>query len=51
MHTPQQVASHIQVLTQKSQALQAPAQSITMLNGPLLVAGQGPYPVRIVPCP
>ncbi|KAK8134967.1 hypothetical protein PG984_006979 [Apiospora sp. TS-2023a] len=44
MHTSQQVAAHINMLTQKSQALQAPAQSITIVNGPLIVIGQGPYP-------
>ncbi|KAK7920119.1 hypothetical protein PG985_008141 [Apiospora marii] len=44
MHTPQQVATHIKGLTQKSQDLQAPAQSITIVNGPLIMIGQGPYP-------
>lgn len=43
--TAQQVISSLQQLTQKYQNLQAPAQSITILNGPLLVIGQGPYPV------
>ncbi|TLD07510.1 hypothetical protein PgNI_10772 [Pyricularia grisea] len=42
--TPAQMVSNIQMLTQKSQALQAPAQSITILNGPLIVIGQGPFP-------
>ncbi|OLN93971.1 hypothetical protein CCHL11_03473 [Colletotrichum chlorophyti] len=42
--TPQQIVSNIQMLTSKSQALQAPAQSITILNGPLIIIGQGPFP-------
>jgi hypothetical protein len=44
--TPAQVVSNIKMLTQKSQALQAPAQSISLVNGPLLLIGQGPFPVR-----
>jgi hypothetical protein len=44
---PAQVADNIRMLTAKSQALQAPAQSITVLNGPLIVVGQGPFPVII----
>jgi hypothetical protein len=42
--TPAQIVSNIQMLTSKSQALQAPAQSITIINGPLIVIGQGPFP-------
>lgn len=42
--SPGQIVSNIQMLTAKSQALQAPAQSITIINGPLLVIGQGPFP-------
>ena len=42
--TPEQVVSNIEMITQKSQALQAPAQSITIINGPLIVVGQGPFP-------
>lgn len=45
--TPAQVVTNIQLLTQKSQALQAPAQSITLINGPLILIGQGPFP-RII---
>ncbi|KAK2013297.1 hypothetical protein LZ32DRAFT_676385 [Colletotrichum eremochloae] len=45
--TPQQVVDNINGLTQKSQALQAPAQSITLVNTPLIVIGQGPFPVII----
>ncbi|KFY04321.1 hypothetical protein V491_09388 [Pseudogymnoascus sp. VKM F-3775] len=42
--TPQQIADGIKSITQKSQALQAPAQSITIVNAPLIVIGQGPFP-------
>lgn len=42
--TPAQVVSNINMITQKSQALQAPAQSITIINGPLIIVGQGPFP-------
>ena len=44
--TPAQVVEALRGLTQKSQALQAPAQSITIINGPLVLIGQGPFPVR-----
>jgi len=44
--SPAQIASNINDLTAKSQALQVPANSITCLNGPLIVIGQGPFPVR-----
>ncbi|KAI1858562.1 hypothetical protein JX265_010655 [Neoarthrinium moseri] len=42
--TPADVVNNINMLTEKSQALQAPAQSLTIVNGPLVVAGQGPFP-------
>jgi hypothetical protein len=42
--TPAQTVENIKMLTSKSQALQAPAQSITIVNGPLIVIGQGPFP-------
>ncbi|KAG9188327.1 hypothetical protein G6011_02250 [Alternaria panax] len=42
--TPAQVVDNIRALTQKSQALQAPAQSISLVNGPLILVGQGPFP-------
>ncbi|KAK5651779.1 hypothetical protein OQA88_11646 [Cercophora sp. LCS_1] len=45
--TPQQIADGLRSLTQKHQALQAPAQSITILNAPLIVIGQGPFPIII----
>lgn len=43
--TPAQVVQNIQTLTEKSRNLQAPAQSINIINGPLLVVGLGPFPV------
>jgi len=45
--TPAQAVSNIRTLTTKSQALQAPAQSINIVNGPLIVVGLGPFPVRL----
>jgi hypothetical protein len=42
--TASQMADNIKMITAKSQALQAPAQSITIINGPLIVIGQGPFP-------
>ncbi|KAK6357679.1 hypothetical protein TWF718_001987 [Orbilia javanica] len=42
--TPAQMVGNIQMLTQKSMALQTPAKSITILNGPLIVVGLGPFP-------
>jgi hypothetical protein len=44
MATPTQVRDCIQQITGKSQALQVPAQSITIVNGPLIIIGEGPYP-------
>ncbi|KAJ3032092.1 hypothetical protein HK097_005378 [Rhizophlyctis rosea] len=43
--TPAQIVQNIETLTSKSQALQAPAQTISILNGPLIIIGQGPFPV------
>ncbi|KAL2194703.1 UVI-1 [Corynascus similis CBS 632.67] len=45
--TPQQITDGIRMITQKSQALQPVAQSITVLNAPLIVIGQGPFPTLI----
>ncbi|KAK3936333.1 hypothetical protein QBC46DRAFT_395373 [Diplogelasinospora grovesii] len=42
--TPAEVVTNIQVLTTKSQQLQGPANSITIVNGPLIIIGQGPFP-------
>lgn len=47
---PSGIISNIQTLTAKSQALQAPAQSITIINGPLILIGQGPLPVSPLGC-
>lgn len=44
--TPAQMVKHFGVLTEKSRALQGPAKSITIVNGPLIIIGQGPFPVR-----
>src|ERR1700712_1075573 len=38
------IIAGLRVLSTKAQDLQAPAQSITIVNGPLLVIGQGPFP-------
>jgi hypothetical protein len=45
--TPAQIVSNIEMITQKSAALQAPAKTITLVNAPLLVIGQGPLPTII----
>ncbi|ATY62494.1 hypothetical protein A9K55_008922 [Cordyceps militaris] len=42
--TPEQIVTGINSLTEKMAALQAPAQSITVVNAPLLLIGQGPFP-------
>jgi hypothetical protein len=44
--TPAQIVTNINVITAKSQALQVPANQITIFSGPLILAGQGPFPVR-----
>ncbi|KAM7196986.1 hypothetical protein V8F33_005868 [Rhypophila sp. PSN 637] len=44
--TASQIVQNIRTLTTKSQALQAPAHSISVLNAPLIIIGQGPFPVR-----
>ncbi|TDZ31637.1 hypothetical protein C8035_v001861 [Colletotrichum spinosum] len=46
--TPAQIVDNIRMVTTKSQALQAPAQSITIVNGPLIIIGQGPFPQIVV---
>ncbi|KAF3904754.1 hypothetical protein ABW20_dc0102107 [Dactylellina cionopaga] len=45
--TAQQMVGNIRTLTTKSQALQAPAQSINIVNGPLIIIGLGPFPQLI----
>ncbi|KAF3176669.1 hypothetical protein TWF106_005093 [Orbilia oligospora] len=42
--TPAQMVGNIQLLTSKSMALQTPAKSITLVNGPLIAIGLGPFP-------
>lgn len=43
--TAPQIVSNINIITGQSQALQAPANSINLLSGPLFLIGQGPFPV------
>lgn len=45
--TAKDIVTNINILTDKSQKLQQPANSINILNGPLIVIGQGPFPVRL----
>ncbi|GAW15451.1 hypothetical protein ANO14919_048600 [Xylariales sp. No.14919] len=42
--SPQQIADGLKAVTKLSQDLQQPAQSITIVNAPLIVIGQGPFP-------
>lgn len=48
MASPAQIVDAIKQLTQKAQALQQPSQSISVVNGPLIVIGQGPFPQIIM---
>jgi len=41
---PLEIEASITTLTTKLQALEAPAQSINLINGRLILTGQGPYP-------
>ena len=43
--TPAQLADGIDQLASKSQALQPIANSITLINAPLIIIGLGPFPV------
>lgn len=45
--TPAQQSSDLQTLVAKTNALQVPANSISIINGPLIIIGQGPYPTII----
>lgn len=45
--TPEQLVADIKIITTKGQALQTTASSISILNGQLIVIGQGPYPTII----
>ncbi|KAI1358120.1 UVI-1 [Xylaria arbuscula] len=42
--SPQQIADGLKTITDQSAAIKAPAQSITIVNAPLIVIGQGPFP-------
>ncbi|KAI1131053.1 UVI-1 [Nemania abortiva] len=42
--SPAQIADSLKTVTTQSQKLQGPAQSITIVNAPLIVIGQGPFP-------
>jgi hypothetical protein len=46
--TPAEVVDNIKKLTVKSQALQQPAQTISLINAPLMIIGQGPFPKIII---
>jgi LPS O-antigen subunit length determinant protein (WzzB/FepE family) len=41
------VVQSINTLTIKTQNLIEPANQLTVLNAPLLIIGQGPWPVRL----
>jgi hypothetical protein len=43
--SPAELVERINALTKKSQALQAPVQSITIVSAPLIALGRGPLPV------
>ena len=43
--TPAQVVTNIKKITKMSRDLQTPAQTINLVNGPLIVIGLGPFPV------
>lgn len=41
-----QVSSNIDTVTEMSRELQSPAKQLSVVDGPLLLAGQGNFPVR-----
>ncbi|KAK5626919.1 hypothetical protein RRF57_002634 [Xylaria bambusicola] len=45
--SPAQIADGLKRITDQSRELQAPAQSITIVNAPLIIIGQGPFPQLI----
>ncbi|KAK4466808.1 hypothetical protein QBC42DRAFT_335305 [Cladorrhinum samala] len=45
--TPQQIAGTLKDITDLSLKLQKPAQAITIVNAPLIIIGQGPFPELI----
>ena len=42
---PSQIADGLNALSKQAQDLQPVAQSITLINAPLIIIGQGPFPV------
>jgi hypothetical protein len=44
--TPSQVADGLEQMAHESLALEPTANSISILNAPLIIIGQGPFPVR-----
>jgi hypothetical protein len=48
--TAEQVVTNIDVITTLSKNLQAPANNINILSGPLFLIGQGPFPVSLCSC-
>lgn len=46
--TPDQISAGLKSLTQKAANLQGPAQSISIINAPLIIIGQGPFPVSAI---
>lgn len=48
--TASDMVTNIKTLTSKSQALQAPAGAVNIINGPLIVIGLGPFPVSVAIC-
>ncbi len=42
---PSEIADGLSSLTKQAQDLQPVAKSITIVNGPLIIIGQGPFPV------
>jgi hypothetical protein len=47
MSKSKQIVDNLKTLAEKSNSLSAPAQSISIVNGPLIVVGQGPFPAII----
>lgn len=45
------VVENIQMVTSQSQQLMTPAKNLQLLDGPLLVTGQGNFPVSVPPPP
>lgn len=48
--SPTQLTDGLKKLTTMAQDLQAPAQAITIVNAPLIIIGQGPFPVCFGSC-